>query len=586
MDRESLRKVIDEASGYMNRGLPDQAERVLREVLRTDPGIPGVLYMLGLVYLQTGRAGQGADMFRRAIAANPNVAEFYFALGTVLGQLGSAEESVLNLQQAVRIRPDYAEAHSNLGLALSLQDKFDEAIVHLRRALAINPGYVDALCNLGYVLGQQGKPDDGAVSVRRAVELAPGNAQTHGKLLFLLNYCPSQDAQSIYDEYCRWDRLHARPLGRLIRPHSNDRWAERRLRVGYVSSHFHRHSHSFFLTPLFSAHDHGQFEIVCYSGVTQPDEVTGRLRGWADLWRDTAGMNDDVLAEQIRRDRIDILVDLDMQIEDSRNLVFAQKPAPVQACWLGYPGTTGLSAIDYRLTDPHLDPPGLNDRFYCEESMRLAETYWCYDPLAEQPSVNALPALANGVVTFGSLNSFRKVNAAVLELWARVLGRVEGSRLIMMAPPGSCRQRVLDAMKARGVGPERVVFLGRQLRDGYLKSYGKIDIGLDTFPYNGHTTSMDAFWMGVPVVTIVGKTAVGRAGVSQLMNLGMPELIANTQEEFVEIAVRLAGDLPRLSELRAGLREKMKRSPLMDAPRFARNIEAAYREMWRAWCSK
>jgi predicted O-linked N-acetylglucosamine transferase (SPINDLY family) len=337
---------------------------------------------------------------------------------------------------------------------------------------------------------------------------------------------------------------------------------------------------------LFSAHDHEQFEIVCYSATTRPDDITQRLRGYADLWRNIAGLTDDRLASLVRQDRIDILVDLDLHTEGSQNLLFAQKPAPIQACWLGYPGTTGLSTIDYRLTDPYLDPPGLNDRFYSEQSIRLRDSFWCYDPLTDEPSVNALPASANGFVAFGCLNSFRKINDAVLELWAQVLKRVGRSRLILRAPEGSCRLRVLDVLKAQGVTPDRARFLDSQPRRQYLELYHQIDIGLDTFPYNGHTTSLDSFWMGVPVVTIVGQTAVGRAGLSQLTNLGLPELIAHAPEEFIKIAAELATDLPRLSDMRAGLRDRMQRSPLMDAPRFARSIEAAYRDMWRKWCSK
>jgi predicted O-linked N-acetylglucosamine transferase (SPINDLY family) len=272
----------------------------------------------------------------------------------------------------------------------------------------------------------------------------------------------------------------------------------------------------------------------------------------------------------VRQDRIDVLVDLTMHMATNRILVFARKPAPVQVCWLAYPGTTGLSTIDYRLTDPHLDPPGPDDRHYAEQSIRLPDCFWCYDPLAGQPAVNPLPALAQGHVTFGSLNNFCKVNAAVLKLWA---------------PEGASRAYALEQLQREGIAKDRVTFVASQPRAQYLEIYHHIDVGLDSFPYNGHTTSLDSFWMGVPVVTLVGQTAVGRAGACQLRNLGLPEWIAATPEQFVTIAVAAAGDLARLGQLRATLRDRMGKSPLMDALRFARNIEAAYRGMWQRWCA-
>ena len=258
----------------------------------------------------------------------------------------------------------------------------------------------------------------------------------------------------------------------------------------------------------------------------------------------------------------------------------------MQVSFAGYPGSTGLSAIDYRLTDPYLDPPGLDDSDSAEELVRLPDSFWCYDPLTDEPAVNSLPAQASGFVTFGCLNNFVKVNALVLALWARVLRAVDSSRLLLLAPEGHFRRDTVQRLEQEGIAPDRVAFVPHQPRRQYLELYHGIDLMLDTFPYNGHTTSLDALWMGVPVVTMVGRTAVGRAGLCQLTNLGLPELVAATPEEFVRIAVELAGDLPRLGCLRATLRDRMRGSPLMDAPRFARGIEAAYRTMWQRWCAR
>jgi predicted O-linked N-acetylglucosamine transferase (SPINDLY family) len=264
-------------------------------------------------------------------------------------------------------------------------------------------------------------------------------------------------------------------------------------------------------------------------------------------------------------------------------LVFAHKPAPVQVCWLAYPGTTGLSTMDYRITDRHLDPPGLYDDCYSEESLRLPDTFWCYDPLASDPETNALPAAERRYLSFGCLNNFCKVNPPVLKLWARVLKAVDRSRLTLLAGEGTHRLRVLELLAKEGIDGDRVTFVTRKHRQHYLSYYHNIDIGLDTFPYNGHTTSLDSFWMGAPVVTLIGPTVVGRAGLCQLKNLDIPELIAASPQQFVDIAVELAGDLPRLSALRATLRDRLRASPLMNTTRFAENIEAVYREMWRRW---
>ncbi len=308
------------------------------------------------------------------------------------------------------------------------------------------------------------------------------------------------------------------------------------------------------------------------------------MRGYADAWRNITGLSDEQAAQWIRQDQIDILVDLTMHMAHNRLMVFVRKPAPVQVTWLAYQGTTGLATVDYRITDPNIDPPGLDDGHYSEESIRLADSFWCYDPCSSEATVNPLPALERGTVTFGSFNNFCKVNPPVLKLWAQVLRAVDNSRLIMLAAAGSPRRQTLDVLQREGIAPDRVDFVPLCSRPRYLEYYHRIDIGLDTFPYNGQTTTLDAYWMGVPVVTIVGNMAVARSGMSLARNLGTPQWIADSPEQFVRIAANLAGDIPHLAALRLSLRDDLQRSPLMDAPRFARNMESAFRAMWRRWC--
>lgn len=335
------------------------------------------------------------------------------------------------------------------------------------------------------------------------------------------------------------------------------------------------------MTPLFAHHDPARYEIHAYSSVVRPDATTARLAAHVEKWHDVRTLSDAALADQIRADGIDILVDLTMHMSDGRPLLFARKPAPVQVAWLAYPGTTGIRAMDWRLTDPWLDPPA-HDGHYSEKSWRLPHTFWCYDALASDHEVNALPASNTECVTFGSLNNPCKLTDATLNLWARVFARLPAARLVLMAAEGEARRRLVQRHAQAGIDPARVRFLPFRPRTDYLRSYHEIDIGLDTLPYNGHTTSLDALWMGVPVVTRIGPTVAGRAGLSQLANLGLTELAAGSDDAFVATAVSLATDLPRLAKLRATLRERMAASPLMDGERFARGVEAAYEGMSRA----
>ena len=334
------------------------------------------------------------------------------------------------------------------------------------------------------------------------------------------------------------------------------------------------------MLPLLRHHDRSLFEIFLYASVERPDAVTDDYRAWAgDNFRDIRRMDDVSAAELVRRDRIDILVDLALHGAGHRLRLFACKPAPIQITWLGYPGTTGLDSIDYRLTDPFLDPPGTDLGVYAETSWHLPETFWCYDGLEADLPVRPLPALNAGFITFGCLGSPRKVHPAAISLWARLLGANPGSRLLLVAEEHA-RASIREGFAGAGIDAERIELTGRVRRGEYLAHYNRIDIALDTFPFAGGTTSLDAVWMGVPVVTLSGGTVLHRAGVSIAMNLGLPELVAASPEEYVSVATALARDVERLSVLRAGLRSRLQASPLGDAPRFARHLEAAYRTVW------
>jgi protein O-GlcNAc transferase len=595
-----------------------EALAVLRRALEIKPDSAKTHYHLGNVFYDMGDFEQAAGAFERAVGIDPNYAEahnnlaialcrrsmfdaalvacgralrlrpnsaeIYNTLAFIQRKKGLTDEAISSCRKALAINPVYAEAHYTLGCVLRDIGKLDESVGALREAIRLRPAFASAHDNLGAALAELGLLDEAIASYDRALAAAPHDAIAQSNRLYTLSFHPGYGPAALWDEAKKWNMAHGAQMRPLIKGHGNDRNPNRRIRIGYVSPDFRFHCQACFMIPLLRAHDRERFEIYCYSSVVRPDEITARFPPLVDMWRDVLTRSDAELAEMIHGDGIDILVDLTMHMGGGRPLLFARKPAPVQVAWLAYPGTTGLSAMDYRLTDPYLDPPGLNDANYSEVSIRLPETFWSYDPLMREPDVNELPASGNGYVTFGCLNAFRKINDEVLALWSRVMEATGNSRLIMLVPPGTSRTRILAAFSSGKIEEDRIQFVGYQPRPDYFRTYHKVDIGLDTFPYNGHTTTLDSLWMGVPVVTLVGSTVVGRAGLSLMSNIGLTELVASTREDFVNIASTLASDERRLSHLRSILRQRMMGSPLVNANRFARAIESAYLGMWGKWC--
>ncbi len=563
----------------------DEAITAYREAIALDPNLANARLNLGVVLRSQGQLEEAIAIFRQVIALNPNAPEVYNSLGSALKQKGELDEAIAAYRQAISLRPDLPETHSNLGSALKDKGELDEAIAAYRQAIALNPNFPEAHSNLGNSLRDRGQIDEAVAAYRHAVAIRPSFAEAHSNLIYSLYFDTRCSQAELLAEHRTWAERHADPLKTLIRAHENDRDPNRRLRIGYVSPDFHAHPVGRFILPLLAAHDHKQFEIYCYASVLYPDSTTARIQRHADVWRNIRTLSNEEAAKLIREDRIDILVDLSMHTAKNRLLLFARKPAPIQATYLAYPGTSGLDTIDYRITDPHLDPPGSADERYTERSIRLDETYWCYEPAMESPEVNRLPAIAKGFVTFACLNNFCKNSAAAIQTWCRILAAVPNSRLLLYAAIGSHRDAVCQKLSESGIDPNRLNFVDRVPFSQYMQQYHNIDIGLDPFPYVGGTTTCDALWMGVPVVTLGGQTAISRGGVSILTNVGIPELIAESPDQYVRLAADLAGDLPRLTHLRSNLREKMRMSPLMDAPRFARNMEKAYREMWMTFLS-
>ncbi len=511
---------------------------------------PDALHLLAAIAHEMSRNELAVELLRRAIALQPNVADYHNTLGIVFDSQRQHDRAVGAYESALRVSPHHAAAHNNLG---------------------------SALCDLGLI-------DSAIASFRRAVNLRPEKASYLSNLIYSLHIQPTYPSNSIHTEVTRWNDLYCRPLAASSRRHTNDRSPARRLRIGYVSPDLREHAVAFFLTPLLEAHDREQFSICCYASVSRPDAITGKLRKCAEVWRDSAALSDSALAGQVRSDGIDILIDLSMHTAGNRLPAFALRPAPVQVSWLAYPGSTGLEVIEYRLTDAFIEPPAEVSVLTPELPIRLPDAWCCYQPIGYFPEVGDLPAERAGYVTFGSLNKLSKVNDRVMHCWAELLRALPDSRLLMLCPEGRSRERIREYLATRSVDAERVEFVSFISLSDYLKTYQRIDIALDPFPCNGMTTTCHALWMGVPVVTLPGTTAISRAGLSLLSNAGLPELVAASEDHYVTIATGLACDLTHLAGLRATLRARMAKSPLMDAPKFARHFEQALRGMWQKWC--
>jgi protein O-GlcNAc transferase len=616
-----LAGLLEVAVDHHRSGRLAEAERVYRDILARYPGFPEVYYNLGLALHALGRLGdaedalsaaldarplyaealtalgnllqagdrpaEAVDLYRRALDIRPDAAEIHNNLGNALKSLNRLEEALGYLEEATRLKPGFADAFYNYGNALIALGRAGEAVARYRRALAIKPLYPAALNNLGSALKEQGRLEEAAESYRRAIEIAPQFADPQHNLLFSLIYRDDVAPAEIYREHREWAIAKVDGLAAAAPPFDLVRDPERRLRVGYVSPDFHEHPVATFLEPLLAAHDRATVESFCYVDSLQEDSRSLRLKSHSGHWRLIRGLSSAAAAELVRQDAIDILVDLAGHTARNRLALFACRAAPIQIAWLGYPCTTGMAAIDYRLSDAIADPPGAED-LHSEALLRLPRGFLCYGPPADAPDPGPLPALGGAGVRFGSFNNFSKLSSSTIRVWAALLKAVPGASLTLKAKQASDEdtvERLRAAFAAEGVGRDRLRFLAvRPAHAEHLATYERIDIALDPFPYNGTTTSCEALWMGVPVVSLRGAAHAGRVGASLLTRLGLADLVAEDEAGYVAIAQGLAADRPRLSTLRAELRGRT-REGLCDAARFAGEVEEAYRTAWRDWCA-
>jgi predicted O-linked N-acetylglucosamine transferase (SPINDLY family) len=608
------------AAVCLDQGKDGEAVELLQRATQVEPRLPEAWFNLGNALAKLDALEDAEHAFRNAAALAPQLMPVWYNLGNLLCRLERLEDAGTCYQQAVRLAPTHVPSIFNLGNVLQAGQLHDDAIACYREVLRLQPGHALAHFWWGTALNHSGRPTEAVEHYDLAIALDPGMAKawhmkggalynqgrvgeavgvslkaldvqrdmpfTFSNSLFMLNYAEDVSMEDLAGRAREYDRRFCADAPRPTR-YRNLADPGRRLRIGYLSPDLRSHSVAYFAEPVLAGHDRTRFEVYCYFNWSLHDAATARFKGHAQGWTDCYWMSNEELAERIEADGIDILVDLAGHTAGNRLQLLARKPAPVQITWLGYPSTTGVSAVDYRVSDWHVDPAGY-EAHNVERLLRMPHSYYCYRPLAPAPDVAPLPAAQSGHVTFGSFNNIAKVSDATLRAWARVVQAVPGARLLLKAKgldDPAVRESLIGRLAALGIGGEQLILRGwEKLAGGQLALYAQMDVALDTFPYNGGTTTCEALWMGVPVVTLRGATHASRMGASLLHAAGMPELVANSEDEFVAHAVRLALDLPALARLRAGMRERLAASPLLDEHGFVRALEAHYRDAWRGWC--
>jgi len=571
-------------------GLLSEALACHRRAVEVRPGSAEAHSNVGIALKDLGRFDEAVASLRRALEINSGVAGIHFNLGNVLHDLGRLQDATKSFRRALELDPDYADAHCNLGNALYGLGLLNDARACYRRTLELNPNHVLAHNNLGNALSALGYPDDAVGSYQEALRLDPDFFVARSNLLFGLNYRPGQGGAAMLEEARRYGDL-ARRKAHPFTDWTNARDPLRRLRVGFVSGDLRNHAVGHFVKGALASlasEAADRLEIVGYPTHFLSDSVTEGIKACCSGWHSAVRLSDREFAQRIRDDGIDVLIDLSGHTQHNRLPMFAWKPAPVQATWLGYLATTGVTAIDYVIAD-HWTLPESDAIHFTERIWRLPTSYLCFTPPDGGSKITPLPALRNRRITFGSFNNLAKMNDDVVALWARVLTAMPESQLFLKAKPFeelSVQQKVRERFGAHGIEATRLILAGHVQMSDYLAPYQQVDISLDPFPYTGITTSVESLWTGVPVLTLAGETFLSRQGVGLLMNAGLADWIASDSEDYVARAVAHASDLPRLASLRGGLRERMLSSPIFDTVQFADHFAAAIRGMWQQWCNQ
>lgn len=603
-DFEAADRLIAEGNALEDAGRVRDGIEKYQQALALSPEYWRALLNLGIAHDALQMPKEALEYFIRAHDAEPDNFAVCYNFGRVLSQTSRKPEAQALMERALELRPDFFDAHVILADIHAEQQEFDKALQALDCALAINPSHTGALRNKATYLELSGAVDDALMLLEKAPQspdvraalahimvkhgwadealpvlkeafLAAPEQNTLDSYLMASCYAANVPTDTLLAEHLLTDALLRRSQPEAP-PATHTPNAAGKLRIGFISADFKAHAIAYFIEPLLMHLDRERFSIFLYSSTLKEDAITKRLRSRTENWRDIQMQAAGDIAERIRADRIDVLVDLSGHTAGNRLDVLALKPAPVIASWIGYLATTGLKTLDWRIVDAISDPPGMTESQHCEKLLRLPGCQWCYLPQDNTPPLGEAPALRNGYVTFGSFNQCAKLSTSCLNLWARLLASVPDSRIIFASiAPGRPRQRILDIFAAHGVDASRLAFQERVPWSEYLLSYSKVDIALDSWPYTGATTSCDALLMGVPVITLTGTRSVSRSGASLLTALQRPEWIADGEEQFLAAARTLAADANALAHLRPQLRAQFLASPICDAAAFSRNFEAA-----------
>lgn len=570
---------------YYNKKSYKEALTLISKALQLSTTNPRYYYNLGVVWRDYGDITKALACFTRATELKPDYTAAYFNKGVIEHNAGNYDVALAAYRQVIMLEPNHQGAHNNIGGICYFLGRYNEAIEAYQHLLHLAPNDAGALNNLAIVLKDMNRPEESTALLEKATSLAGDQSYVYSNLICNLHYDPKQDRNSLFAAHKEWNTRYGAPLQYHITRHDNDRTLGRILNIGYVSGDFRAHPVGFFLMKSLIYRNKDQIKLHCYSTSKTSDNVSTQIQKHSDCWRDISALDDAQAAALIRKDAIDILVDLSGHTADNRLSLFARKPAPIQASWLGYFNTTGLYTIDYFISDFTHAPQGY-EQWFTETLIRMPDCYMCYTPPKDAPTPVPAPVLTNGIITFGCFNNISKINNDVITLWATILHKVPHSRLVLKSKAlnnPDIQHYYHDAFATHGITPDRIILQGWSAHKELLREYLTIDIALDPFPFSGGLTSCETLWMGIPIITYAGEWIVSRQTASYLTQIGLSALIADNKTSYIDLAVHLSHNTAALSSLRHNLRERMAASPLCDGKRFAANLEAAYREMWQRY---
>lgn len=570
---------------FLNVGDLQSAKRCFLQVVKLEPTFADAWGRLGDVHLRCSESASAITAFQKFCDLRPIDDRGQNNLALALANDGRHGDAIDLLTKLVRIRPEYAEAHNTLGVTFEAIGKKDEALQHYDAAVKAKPEYADAWSNRGINLLESGRADEAIESLQQSVILRPDVPAVHSNLLLAINYSSRYSPSQIAAEHRRWGQRFAANAPPPFLP--LDANPDRIVRIGYVSSDFRHHTVAGFIEALLANHDRRRFHVTSYFNGSRPDEMTERLRKMSDSWQVISGYSDDQIAAKIKSDRIDVLIDLNGHTAGNRMQLFARRPAPLQLTMFGYPNTTGVPAIDYRVTDAVSDPTELSTELSAEQLLRLPNLAWVYNPPLKAPAVSPLPSLSTKHFTFGCLNNAAKISDACLTAWSAVMNSVPNSRLVLLAGQSNAgAKRLADRFAKAGIPRERVELVYRLPRDQYFTAYEGLDLALDPFPYNGGVTTCDALWMGVPVLTVEGQSYASRQGMAVLEVLGLPGFVAKKPSDLAGLALSWSNRRPELARIRTGLRNRMQMSPVCDQPGYVKSFETELLKVWNQKLSR